>query len=119
MYIFLLFLFFSPLAESLCAVEAVYLTWQNDPTTTMTIHWLTDEKSANNRVEYRKYAQQYVQQPAQLPPQQCAQESLPEQAPWQTQEGKHAQLPKGVAFAIHTIELKGLEPDSVYSFSPA
>lgn len=32
----------------------VYLTWEDDPTTTMTIRWITSFKDRNDDVEYRK-----------------------------------------------------------------
>ena len=33
---------------------SVYLTWQQDPTTTMTIQWITDHEDEGNRIDFQK-----------------------------------------------------------------
>ena len=46
-------IFFFCCASTLSAADALYLTWQNDPTTTMTIQWLSDLKSESDEVEVK------------------------------------------------------------------
>jgi len=71
---------------------AVYLTWQHDPTTTMTIQW----HSAGRRddlVQYRRL----------------------DEVGWRTANGSHHPMPY-VDRMVHVAELTGLEPGTDYRF---
>ncbi|NGX58242.1 MAG: hypothetical protein K940chlam3_01147 [Chlamydiae bacterium] len=87
-------LFFSHIA----AVESplvVYLTWQQHPESTMTVHWISPEKESDDIVYYRQN----------------------DNEPWKKAVGIHDPLPEGRSdFLIHTVEILNLQPDSVYFF---
>ena len=72
---------------------ALYLTWQRDPTTTMTVHWHGDEAAEPSRVTYRPADGQ----------------------PWLTTTGFSVNLP-GTPRFVHTVELTGLAPGGNYEF---
>ncbi|MCE5293631.1 MAG: metallophosphoesterase family protein [Chlamydiales bacterium] len=80
---------------SLQAADALYLTWQNDPTTTMTIQWLTDPKSVSDELEVRKSSDNQT---------------------WQKVTGTHKALPYDAPYIVHTVEVTGLTPDCQYTF---
>ncbi len=80
--------------STLCADDIVYLTWQKDPTTTMTIQWLSDMKSPNDEVEVKRT----------------------QDSDWKKVTGSHKALPYDAPYFVHTVEASGLEPDSIYSF---
>jgi len=74
----------------------VYLTWQQDPTTTMTVHWHSFEADAReNTVEYRRM----------------------DGEAWTSQDGSSTEFrfsePQRL---IHTVEITGLEPGETYAF---
>lgn len=71
---------------------AVYLTWQRDPTTTMTVHWYNTD-AAQNEVRYRAVGE-------------------PE---WTTLSGSTQPFPF-TERSIHTAEITGLIPDGEYEF---
>ncbi len=74
------------------------LTWQQDPLTTMTIDWHTEETSTAQAVRYRKAGDvEWRQGPT------------PERFPF----------PHVEKASIHRAELTGLEPGSLYEFSLA
>lgn len=73
---------------------AVYLTWQTDPATTMTIHWHGDDEAEASEVKYRKAGGDGA---------------------WQSSIGSSEPFPDTGRF-IHTVELSGLEPDTAYEF---
>jgi hypothetical protein len=62
----------------------LYLTWQRDPTTTMTVHWLTASETASTAYFHR-----------------------PGETAWQKATGASRPLPASDRF-IHTVELTGL-----------
>ncbi len=74
--------------------SAVYLTWQRDPSTTMTVQWLTDNKNTSDDVFYRKFGDQQ----------------------WKTIAGTHMPMPKNQPYLIHKAEITGLDPGASYSF---
>lgn len=84
--------------SSLCAEEpfAVYLTWQKDPSTTMTIQWITSNEDTDDVVQYK-----------------CIND---EKDTWTAVEGEHEDLPQDEPYYIHRIELEDLQPQSAYSF---
>lgn len=74
--------------------SGLLLTWQQDPTTTMTIDWHTGADGEPSTLEYR------------------LNESDDE---WQAVRGETIPFPHSSRL-IHRIELTGLEPDTEYSF---
>lgn len=86
--------FFICCFSSLTAADVLYLTWQNDPTTTMTIQWLSDLKSEASELEIKKQAEET----------------------WKKIPGTHKALPYNAPHLIHTVEAVGLEPDCLYTF---
>lgn len=73
--------------------EAVYLTWQGDPTTTMTVHWLEPEPGGSHWVHYRRRDQEV-----------CT-----------VVEGEARQL-RDTGRIAHRTQLLGLLPDTEYEF---
>jgi hypothetical protein len=80
--------------SSLFSADALYLTWQNDPTTTMTIQWLSDLKSTSDELEVKKQGDEA----------------------WKKVQGQHKSLPYNAPHLIHTVEATNLEQDTVYCF---
>ena len=78
--------------------HALYLTWKKDPTTTMTIQWISSKSSETDVVEYRKV------------------ESEKKETSWGKSEGIHFPLPQEVPYVMHIVELQSLEPNSSYQF---
>ncbi len=72
---------------------ALYLTWQRDPTTTMTVHWHSDHPDDPSVIHYR----------------------LPGEDDWRSEEGDKTPFPFTDRW-IHTVELTGLTPDTRYEF---
>jgi hypothetical protein len=72
---------------------ALYLTWQHDPTTTMTVHWHGDDPAETARVNYRTAGSNA----------------------WQVATGSSTGLP-GTGRIIHTVELTGLTPGGDVEF---
>lgn len=75
---------------------AIYLTWQHNPSTTMTIQWLSDLKSEEDLVEYKAIGD----------------------LEWQKKEGIHSQMPLETPYMIHRVELIDLKPGTEYCFKP-
>jgi acid phosphatase type 7 len=75
---------------------ALYLTWQQDPTSTMVIHWHTNWKDG-----YRDPALQYRKKG---------------ETDWKVDIGTWIPMPFSEERLIHTVELTGLHPGSVYEF---
>ena len=77
---------------------ALYLTWQRDPTTTMTVHWHTEWTVgfSDSVLEYRRAS------------------DSPDAA-WMRAPGRAQPMPFTNRM-VHTVELIGLNPDSVYQF---
>lgn len=73
--------------------SAVYLTWTEDPTSTMVIRWLTP-KAEESRLFYRGVGA----------------------AEWQKAEGTSERLPVKGGAQVHTVHLKGLSAATVYQF---
>jgi len=71
---------------------AVYLLWQRDPTTTMTVHWY-NESASQNQLRYR----------------------VPGAADWITLNATNQPFPHAERF-IQTAEITGLNPDWIYEF---
>jgi acid phosphatase type 7 len=71
---------------------AVYLTWQHDPTTTMTVQWHSDA-GRDDLVQYQKLGERV----------------------WHTAVGAHHPMPYSDRI-IHVAELRDLEPGTDYRF---
>ena len=76
---------------------ALYLTWQRDPVTTMTVHWHTDwtEGFADSALEFRAVGA--------------------DGAAWSRATGHAAQFPFTNRM-VHTVEITGLRGDTTYEF---
>jgi hypothetical protein len=76
---------------------AVYLTWQRDPVTTMTVHWHTEwtQGFADSALEYRRAANG--------------------NGAWSRATGQAAQMPYTNRM-VHTVELTGLAGNTRYEF---
>lgn len=91
------FLFFAFVSSSVWADYdpiALYLTWQRNPDTTMTIQWISDTNRQEDLVEYQRLGE-------------CL---------WKSAKGGHAPMPEKYPYLIHRSELSGLMPDTDYRF---
>lgn len=88
----ILYLLFSFTFFPKIPTPTVYLSWQNDPTTTMVIHWYTG-KEESSRVGYRKKGEVI----------------------WTYQAGTYVYL-RDLPISIHSTELVDLEPGTEYEF---
>jgi myo-inositol-hexaphosphate 3-phosphohydrolase len=88
----------SPLSTGEGGALAIYLTWQRDPTTTMTVDWHTAGAEARLELEYRRLGDQR----------------------WDRQPAVSFPFPHSDRY-VHRVELTGLEPDATYEIrtSPA
>ncbi len=73
---------------------SVYLTWQKNPESTMTIFWITPFEESSDTVDYK----------------------LKGESGWHRVRGVHTPMPENYPYWIHSIELTGLKPDSEYVF---
>lgn len=87
-------LFTISLTEIFAAPLCVYLTLEENPSTSISIRWITDKEIESNFVEYR-------------------QGGYPN---WQEKEGNCCPMPDKHPYLIHHITLKELKPDSDYFF---
>ena len=78
---------------------ALYLTWQQDPTTTMTIHWVSEGDEDESWVDYRRWDED-----------DAAGRS------WESATGSSEPMARFSGFPVHTVELTGLEPATTYQF---
>lgn len=90
-------MFFCYMLWSLCGAdtpsETLYLTWQQDPTTTMTFQWLSDPEDNRSQISYQKA----------------------DEEKWVVGEGKILLFPY-TSYFLHRVELTGLTPDTLYKF---
>jgi len=77
-----------------CIPRQVVLTWQQDPATTMTITWRTDDLQEFHTLRY-------TDRPGGLFPR------------WRTFKAETSTFPETAAW-LHTVELTGLDPDTDY-----
>lgn len=75
---------------------ATYLTWQNDPSTTMTVQWLTNEGEETHDLFYKKEGDET----------------------WTIALARQSTLPEKFPLVLHRVELFYLEPDTTYLFKP-
>jgi acid phosphatase type 7 len=76
--------------------ETIYLTWQRDPSTTMTIQWLSDLQEEETMLVYRLKNQPITEN--------------------KLIKGEYFPLPQTSNYLIHRIELIGLQPNTDYIF---
>lgn len=74
--------------------SALYLTWQGDPSTTITIQWLSRLSETENQIKHQRIGQDL----------------------WQEATATHFQLPENFPYLLHRIELTGLHADAAYRF---
>ncbi len=75
---------------------ALYLTWQHDPTQTMTVVWLTALSDTNSQVEFQSEKEN--------------------ESYWKRAQGSSRPFPYQYPCRIHTVELTGLSPNTRYRF---
>lgn len=100
LFCFLTFVF--SCAVQNCAAEgeepydpiAIYLTWQEDPTTTMTLQWISLKDDIEDNIEYH-----------------AAHSSF-----WTGAQGEHHLIPGLPRYMLHRVELKELRPNTNYRF---
>ena len=73
---------------------AVYLTWQRDPTTTMTVQWITEVNKTDDEIYYQKEGDNT----------------------WDIAIGTHSPMPEYEPYLIHKVELTNLTPGASYIF---
>ncbi len=78
---------------------ALYLTWQQDPTTTMTIHRVSEGAEDESWVDYRPWNEE-----------EAAGRS------WESVTGSSEPMARFSNLPVHTVELTGLEPATTYQF---
>ncbi len=74
--------------------SALYLTWQGDPTSTMTIQWISRLNETENLVKYQPIGQEQ----------------------WIEALAHRSQLPENYPYLLHRLELTHLSPDTEYRF---
>lgn len=90
--LFLLFLSSPLLAKS--DDTSVWCSWKSDPTTTMTVQWISKKSDTNNDVKYR----------------------VKNSTKWQHAKATHSAMPDKRPFVVHKVELKNLKPNTFYRF---
>lgn len=94
--ILLCFLFLSSSGWASLAQETVYLTWQQSPSTTMTIQWISLTQEKQSVVNYRP---------------------VKGNSEWLKATGEAFPFPHAPKYLIHRIELKNLQPNTEYLFT--
>lgn len=74
---------------------ALYLTWQSDPTTTMTIQWISFSDEKEDLIKYH---------------------ATQKGDPWQSVIGYHMPLALKTPYLLHRVEIKDLKPATEYAF---
>jgi len=94
-FISLLLLYGSSLfSENKDNLLAVYLTWQNDPLTTMTVQWITQSDCKSNALQYRELGKEG----------------------WQQANGTRRPMPRALPYFIHRTTIHDLKPGTSYEF---
>lgn len=78
------------------AQDTIYLTWQQSPTTTMTIQWISSAQDKQSVVNYRR---------------------LEAGNEWIKITGETFAFPHAAQYMIHRVELKNLQPNTEYAFT--
>ncbi len=87
-YLFLPLILYCSLAS-----DTLYLTWKDDPTTTMTVQWLTPRGMNQNILNFKPLGQ----------------------GEWKEITSASQSLPSSTDYLIHQVHLTNLNPDSEYS----
>lgn len=72
--------------------DAIYLSWQNDPTSTMIIHWITPDEKTSDEIKIREK----------------------EGGEWHEVHGSSLQMPYKGPFLIHSVEAISLRANTLY-----
>lgn len=89
-----LFLVLSLSLEAAEAPAAFYLSWQQDPLTTMTVRWLTPKSEKGGSLYFRKKGEKE----------------------WKEATASHLPMPGKMAYLIHNVELTELTAGTHYDF---
>lgn len=92
--LFLIALFMVLCGKMVAGPYAVYLTWQKDPTTTMTIQWISEKGTMTSLIEYKEEGA----------------------VDWKSDQGSARDLPQKVPYKMHVVELQNLQPNTKYCF---
>ncbi|MBS4167583.1 metallophosphoesterase family protein [Parachlamydia sp. AcF125] len=91
-----LFFFLAPFIHLEGATPiCVYLTWRDDPLTTMTVQWITALEQTDDLLQFCRFDKQ---------------------AEWQSVTGSHTQMPLDFPYLLHRAELTHLDPGTAYCF---
>ena len=95
-FLFYLLVCLSKLAASSEDINflSIYLTWENDPTTTMTVRWITKKSDSDDSILFQKI----------------------DDKEWDQEKGTHINMPDDHPYYIHRVEIKNLSPDTCYQF---
>ncbi|WP_068469109.1 purple acid phosphatase family protein [Candidatus Protochlamydia phocaeensis] len=93
-FLFFAFGFLSLPCPAALPSDTLYLTWQRDPTTTMTIQWLSQPEDKTSLIAYKPEGS----------------------VEWIEQQGACFKFPQARQYLIHRVELTQLEPDTDYLF---
>ena len=74
----------------------VYLTWTEDPMSTMTIQWLTSNAKTDSSLFYMRDSKH--------------------EKTWNQTSGNYRLLPQDKPYIVHRVVLKNLTPDTIYKF---
>ena len=85
---------FAAHAANLYDPISVYLTWQRNPESTMTVQWISLSSRKQDIVEYRRS----------------------DETAWQRTAGRHLSLPGPSGYLVHRVELTDLTPHTAYTF---
>ncbi|MDP1879306.1 MAG: metallophosphoesterase family protein, partial [Parachlamydiaceae bacterium] len=91
----IIFISFASYCRADFSSDTVYLTWQNDPTTTMTIQWISKENASNVFATYALKSNPQV---------------------WMKVDGTQYKIPGISKYFLQRIEITNLEPDTQYLF---
>ncbi len=75
--------------------DTIYLTWQRQPDTTMTIQWISPLQQPQSRIAY------------------CLKDDA---TTWTEVRGETFKFPQSSKYLIHRVELQGLQPNTDYVF---
>lgn len=97
-FILILFCLLTGFSWADLAQETLYLTWQQSPSTTMTIQWISTPQEKESIVFYAPVMNQQE---------------------WLKATGESFPFPQSPQYLIHRVELKNLKPNSEYRFKIA
>lgn len=95
MFIFCSFVFLFVEGWASLSEDTIYLTWQRDPATTMTIQWISHTEEKQSNIVYSP---------------------LKEEGKWNSVGGETLPFPQAPQYLIHRVEIRNLRPDTEYLF---